>query len=743
MMLIEPHVAGVIHILGLKDSHLNDIGAMTTNATRALRFCFAVLPFQILTRSTTNAVIDHFAQTFPHLHPGPAMAQVRTRPTTPDDTVSPLARQHQNGSLPSPPPTIATRRFQNTVPEPALDRDHDSGLPSPLPGKAIVVENPSPLCSPTRPLAPEVTRAMPHGSSKASGMTEIDMEQARSPAAVQQGSSTSTAPGKMSFSVPLTFVHARPSKPSAVAPMAEQQADMALPTEVQEHATATRPPIISPVREGGDAPSEPSLVVETGEQQGDKAVADEGPATPIAEKEAPAASTRSSTISPIPESGNMLSESPTDVEMAEQRDDSTVTEEHSSTSSIAAKTPLAQTRPSTLPPVSEGRIIRSESLAVVEMEQQHDSTASLGDSSTSVAAAKTPEAPTRPPSSAPLPDGGNVLPESTATAKVATKQEDLASEEEIMDIPGPVEEKHPTPTRPSSIMPDVNALLDQHEQDEDFSRLVHGFINKIAPKAQNEDHQNPKKRASSASIAGMRKKTRTTANLPRNGLSAYVLVLRLTKILLLRKTKVERYSPVAKVMGIAERFVPAMAQTLMNAFSIARNNDLTEFMRNFSWTRHCAMNVETFQNPVGIDWQKNLHHLKLSMDNQQSSSINFRFLEYQQKFHVDAEVTRRVSQTNVTDKTARRNAIEDVARTLGLGASDKNKDKYKAMTGLRNLFKINEKLNAFLCSRPKDDKWKAILHNDHGNITESHIVEWTDLVGVLCEEIWLMQTILR
>jgi hypothetical protein len=185
-----------------------------------------------------------------------------------------------------------------------------------------------------------------------------------------------------------------------------------------------------------------------------------------------------------------------------------------------------------------------------------------------------------------------------------------------------------------------------------------------------------------------------------------------------------------------------MAQTVMNAFSIARNNDLSDFTRNFSWERHCQLDIETFQNPVGIEWQKNLDHLRLSINNHQSTSINFRFLEYKQKFHVDAEVVRRISQTSDTEKTARRDALHEVANALGLGAAE-NQDQYKPSTGLRNLFAIDKDLYAFLCSRPKDDKWKAILRNDHVKIEKSHIKEWTNLAGALCDDIWVIRTILR
>jgi hypothetical protein len=116
-------------------------------------------------------------------------------------------------------------------------------------------------------------------------------------------------------------------------------------------------------------------MAEMEEHRGGMAVADERLATPVAGEEASVSSIRLSTIPPILEGGNILSGSSTDVETTEQRNDSIVAEEHSSTSVIAAKTPEVLTRPSTIPPIPEGSNTLSESSVDVEMTEQSDSIA--------------------------------------------------------------------------------------------------------------------------------------------------------------------------------------------------------------------------------------------------------------------------------------------------------------------------------------------------------------------------------
>jgi hypothetical protein len=282
--------------------------------------------------------------------------------------------------------------------------------------------------------------------------------------------------------------------------------------------------------------------------------------------------------------------------------------------------------------------------------------------------------------------------------------------------------------------------------------LIHGIHQDNPSQPHSHDEINNRKRSGSSSVDRQSRKIRLIAsgprriavNRPRNGLPTDIVVIQLRKI---RDTcggkKKKSYSAFANGLGQAMKFIPAVAEAVKNAFLIAKGNDLHRFIQTFDWKGHGQLSITSFTNHVDIEWEKNLKHVRISAQNLTATSVDHKFLEYQQRWRVEAEIERRVS-GDTSEKTAARRVFQDVVNALRLCPSNAAAAaKKKTRASLTRLFIVDERHYAFLCWRPVSDKWRQSFRNDFGGILDSHIKDWSDLAGEACDHIWKTQTILQ
>jgi hypothetical protein len=235
---------------------------------------------------------------------------------------------------------------------------------------------------------------------------------------------------------------------------------------------------------------------------------------------------------------------------------------------------------------------------------------------------------------------------------------------------------------------------------------------------------------------------RFPGNIAINGLQVSVILPELIISRDANATLPTTYSDAAKEMGKPDMFLPAVAQTLQYALNLIRNTDLMPFIKDFSWERHHQMPFNVIQNDRIVDWDSNLTNVKHAAENADTAMIDFRYLEYQQRWRSAAEVELRV--TNGKNRgSAERKVLSDIGERLSLTDGLTSSAKTKSRNYLRNLFKINSNYVAFIISRGKKDKWRSILRGEHGNIDTALIQAWTELVGPACQHVWCMLNLLK
>jgi hypothetical protein len=226
--------------------------------------------------------------------------------------------------------------------------------------------------------------------------------------------------------------------------------------------------------------------------------------------------------------------------------------------------------------------------------------------------------------------------------------------------------------------------------------------------------------------------------LPTNGLQASAIVPKLYGYREANQDIPMDYSDAAMQIGQAELFLPAVRQTLQNAISIAR--DRTPRMAQltvFNWKGDVQTASDVSSSKVGMGWDRNIHNMTLAAQQFDTATVEFRYIEYQQKWQVHEEMKRRMAK-GVKERRAETDIYDEVGRLLKLSNGTSSGAKTKTKVGLMNLFKIDMRHWVFILSRPRSDKWRSILRGEHGRIDTALITKWTDLVGPLCWFAWML-----
>jgi hypothetical protein len=264
-----------------------------------------------------------------------------------------------------------------------------------------------------------------------------------------------------------------------------------------------------------------------------------------------------------------------------------------------------------------------------------------------------------------------------------------------------------------------------------------------------DDGSSNRKRAyRSVSLLADGKRRRITAVCPiipppvqPGGIPAHLLAIHLKRI---RKFLVPHkgFSELAEEIGDPKWVLPAVHQTLQNAFDLARTVITAEFIDSFDWERHSRLDHQDFVNDIDTPWMQNLDNLEAANKNSQTSRIQFRVIEYQQKFLISKEIARRTQGEHVTLQRIEHEIYREVVARMDLSQGTSEAALAKSKKEVQRLHLIDQKHVAFICSRPSGDKWKSILRNERGSMSEARFLQWVALVGPACEHIWRVQTLL-
>jgi hypothetical protein len=223
-----------------------------------------------------------------------------------------------------------------------------------------------------------------------------------------------------------------------------------------------------------------------------------------------------------------------------------------------------------------------------------------------------------------------------------------------------------------------------------------------------------------------------------DGLRAEILVVELYKCRKQGAGLSEAFSPFACELNYPKTFLSAIRKTLVNAFEISRSVDVTQY----SWSRDGQVQPQSYQIDLDISWDKNLINLKTANKKLVEDQVQYRLMEYQQKWLVEKEIERRTA-SGVTVKRAELDVLTELGESLdppGNAAPAQSKSRL----GLKNLFAIDERYLAFILTRSiSDSKWTRILRGEYAGVDTAMILKWIDLAGPVCDQIWNIQTVLK
>jgi hypothetical protein len=223
-----------------------------------------------------------------------------------------------------------------------------------------------------------------------------------------------------------------------------------------------------------------------------------------------------------------------------------------------------------------------------------------------------------------------------------------------------------------------------------------------------------------------------------DGLRADILVVELYKCRKQGAGLSEAFSSFACELNHPKTFLSAIRKTLVNAFEISRSVDVTQY----SWSRDGQVQHQPYQIDLDISWDKNLMNLKTANKKLVEDQVQYRLMEYQQKWLVEKEIERRTA-SGVTVKRAELDVLTELGESLdppGSAAPAQSKSRL----GLKNLFAIDERYLAFILTRSiSDSKWTRILRGEYAGVDTAMILKWIDLASLVCDQIWNIQTVLK
>jgi hypothetical protein len=221
---------------------------------------------------------------------------------------------------------------------------------------------------------------------------------------------------------------------------------------------------------------------------------------------------------------------------------------------------------------------------------------------------------------------------------------------------------------------------------------------------QHSHHSTSRKRPSSIveSVSEKRMQLKTLRSSPTtqyqtDGLRADILVVELYKWRKQGAGLSEAFSPFACELNYPKPFLSAIRKTLVNAFEISRSVDVTQY----SWSRDGQVQPQSYQIDLDISWDKNLMNLKTANKKLIEDQVQYRLMEYQQKWLVEKEIERRTA-SGVTVKRAELDVLTELGESLdppGNAAPAQSKSRL----GLKTLFAIDERYLAFILTRSISD----------------------------------------
>jgi len=188
-----------------------------------------------------------------------------------------------------------------------------------------------------------------------------------------------------------------------------------------------------------------------------------------------------------------------------------------------------------------------------------------------------------------------------------------------------------------------------------------------------------------------------------DGIPAHDLAYRLKRGSTAASPAVAILSSHAQTMTHAAKFVPAMQQTLQNAFTLSRTITLQTFLHEFDWKRPLGLSFQQYDTDIDVSWDTNLKNLAKAFNNRNVAQIAFRLLDYQRKFQIEKEINRRVEEDEVTHWRAEHDVYKEVMQNMNLSQGASKSAVAKSKAGIKRLHTIDEKHVAFILSRPADD----------------------------------------